>query len=118
MGVLCRTAEPLMPPPAGPAPQRTTGDGEVSEGSFLRLGSLFRSDTGIREGLELRLRPVVFYSLSHHRLQHLFWKDIDCTCVVRSPRRPACLPLELKPAPTLPKTTLLTTDIVESSKSP
>lgn len=71
---------------ATPGAQATWGaaDAEPNPTPSLRLGSLFRSDTGIREGDELRLRPVVFYSLSHHRVQHMFWKDIDCTCVVRS----------------------------------
>jgi hypothetical protein len=65
------------------------GTGSVGGGSdgpgeqCLRLGSLFRTESGIKEGDALRLRPVVFYSLSHHRVQHLFWKYIDCTCVVR-----------------------------------
>ena len=77
-----------MPPQAEPAGHRGAGgDAEGGDASFLRLGSLFRSDTGAREGLELRLRPVVFYSLAYHRVQHLFWRDIDCTCVVR-PRCP------------------------------
>lgn len=77
-----------MPPLAsasGTPRDHAAGDADANAASFLRLGSLFRSDTGITEGDELRLRPVVFYSLSHHRVQHLFWKDIDCTCVVRSP---------------------------------